>query len=111
MYYIIYGLLYLISLLPFWVIYLISDVAYGIIYYIVRYRRRVVDNNLALAFPEKTVAERQKIAKQFYKNFTDNFIETIKLLSISKKNSTSVLLPITMLLTTCMPLAKPYRYI
>lgn len=85
MYYIIYGLLYLISLLPFWVIYLISDVAYGIIYYIVRYRRGVVDNNLALAFPEKTVAERQKIAKQFYKNFTDNFIETIKLLSISKK--------------------------
>jgi KDO2-lipid IV(A) lauroyltransferase len=45
----------------------------------------VVDSNLAIAFPEKSIDERKKIAKQFYKNFTDNFIETIKLLSISKK--------------------------
>jgi KDO2-lipid IV(A) lauroyltransferase len=40
--------------------------------------------NLALAFPEKTLEERKTIAKKFYRNFTDNFIEAIKLLSISK---------------------------
>lgn len=42
-------------------------------------------DNLAIAFPEKTEAERKKIAKEFYGRLIDNFIETIKLLSISKK--------------------------
>jgi len=85
MYYIVFGFLYVLSLLPFRVIYIISDFFYALIYYVIKYRRKVVDNNLAIAFPEKSVDERKKIAKQFYKNFTDNFIESIKLLSISKK--------------------------
>ncbi len=85
MYYIVYGFLYVLSLLPFRVIYLISDFFYVLIYYVIKYRRGVVDSNLAIAFPKKSIDERKKIAKQFYKNFTDNFIETIKLLSISKK--------------------------
>ncbi len=85
MYYIIYGILYAISLLPFWAIYLISDFIFLLTYYVIKYRRKVVDYNLAIAFPEKTVAERKKIARKFYRNFTDNFIESIKLLSISKK--------------------------
>ncbi len=41
--------------------------------------------NLTLAFPGKNYSEKKAIAKKFYKNFTENFIETIKLLSISKK--------------------------
>ena len=49
------------------------------------YRKEVVMSNIALAFPEKSLAERKLIAKKFYKNFIDNFIEIIKLLSISKK--------------------------
>lgn len=85
MYYIIYGLLYAFSLLPFRVMYVISDFFYILVYYVIKYRRKVVDNNLAIAFPQKTAGERKKIARQFYKNFTDNFIESIKLLSISKK--------------------------
>lgn len=40
-------------------------------------------NNLLIAFPDKTEAERKKIAKKFYRNFTDNFIEVIKLVSAS----------------------------
>ncbi len=40
-------------------------------------------DNLLQAFPEKTDEERKKIAKQFYVNFTDNFIEVIKLVSAS----------------------------
>ena len=42
-------------------------------------------NNLAIAFPEKNIEERKQIAKRFYKNLIDSFIETIKLLSISKQ--------------------------
>ncbi len=85
MYYLVYGLLYLISLLPFFILYRISDFAYFIVYYIMGYRKSVVMNNLDIAFPEKTKKEKIRIAKTFYKNFTDTFIETIKLLSISKK--------------------------
>ena len=43
-------------------------------------------NNLAIAFPEKTLEERKKIAREFYLNFTDTFIESLKMISISKKN-------------------------
>jgi len=42
-------------------------------------------NNLKIAFPEKSEAERKQIARKFYKNFVDNFIEVIKLISISKE--------------------------
>ncbi len=83
MYYIVYGLLYLLSLLPWKVLYFISDAVYGLLYYIIGYRREVVMNNLLIAFPEKTEAERLRIAKDFYHNFLDTFIETIKMLSVS----------------------------
>ena len=85
MFYLLYGFLYLVSLLPFWILYGISYFAYILIYYCTGYRKHVVLSNIALAFPEKTLAERKLIAKKFYKNFTDSFIEIVKLLSISKK--------------------------
>ncbi len=81
MYYIVYGLLYLVSLLPMRILYFLSDGIRFILYHIVRYRKEVVMNNLLIAFPEKTAAERIRIAKKFYRNFTDSFIEVIKLLS------------------------------
>jgi Kdo2-lipid IVA lauroyltransferase/acyltransferase len=85
MYQIVFGLLYLFSMLPFRVLYIFSDGIAFIVYYIIRYRRDVVANNLLIAFPEKTEAERKKIEKEFYKGFIDNFIETIKLFSMSAK--------------------------
>ncbi|HSN60607.1 MAG TPA: lysophospholipid acyltransferase family protein [Ferruginibacter sp.] len=85
MYYLLYALLYIISLLPFFILYGISDFIYFIIYHVTGYRKDVVFTNLDIAFPEKTAAEKILIAKQFYKNLIDTFIESIKLLSISKK--------------------------
>lgn len=85
MYYIIYGFLYLVSLLPFFILYRISDFAYFLIYYVIGYRKDVVMKNLSIAFPEKSIEEKTRIAKKFYKNLTDTFIETIKLFSISKR--------------------------
>jgi len=81
MYYLVYGVVYGMSLLPMWLLYAFSDGVAFLLYAVIRYRRGVVLSNLATAFPEKTDAERLKIAKRFYRNFTDNFIETIKLLS------------------------------
>jgi len=81
MYYLFYGFLYLVSLLPMRILYFISDAIYGLIYYILGYRKKVVMSNLAIAFPDKTEGERERIAKKFYHNFIDSFIEVIKLVS------------------------------
>ncbi|MES1215943.1 MAG: lipid A biosynthesis acyltransferase [Bacteroidota bacterium] len=86
MYYIIYGALYLLSLLPFTILYFFSDVIYGFVYYILKYRRGIVASNLKIAFPEKSDAELNKIAKRFYHNLIDTFIETLKLLSVSQRS-------------------------
>ncbi len=85
MYYLLYGLLYLISLLPFFILYAISDFLFFILYYCIGYRKKIVADNIDIAFPGKTTEEKIKIAKQFYRNLIDNFIETIKFLSISEK--------------------------
>lgn len=85
MYYIVYGFLYLVSLLPLRVLYLISDAVYGLIFYVLKYRRDVVMNNLLIVFPEKTEKERRQIAKKFYHNLIDTFIETIKMISVSQQ--------------------------
>src|SRR6186713_1869637 len=81
MYSIVYGLLYLVSLLPLRVLYLFSDFAYFIIYYVAGYRKKGVLKNLSIAFQKKTESKKKQIEKEFYRNFTDNFIETIKLIS------------------------------
>ena len=85
MYYIVYLLLYLVSLLPFFILYLISDLIAFLLYHVIRYRKTVVMSNLAIAFPDKSTEERIKIAKRFYQYFTDTFIESLKFISISKK--------------------------
>jgi len=86
MYYLAFGLLYVISLLPFFILYRISDLAFVLLYYILGYRKGIVMDNLRQSFPDKPPAELKIIARKFYRNFTDNWIETIKLLSISKKS-------------------------
>jgi KDO2-lipid IV(A) lauroyltransferase len=83
MYYIVYGMLYAVSILPLRALYLLSDFAYFFLYYVFGYRKKVVMGNLLRAFPEKTERERILIAKKFYRNLTDNFMELIKLVSAS----------------------------
>lgn len=85
MYYILYGFLYLLSLLPFFILYRLSDFVYFLLYYVFGYRKAIVMNNLSIAFPEKTEAEKKAIARQFYKNLVDTFIESIKMISMSGK--------------------------
>jgi len=85
MYFIIYSLLYLVSLLPWRVLYIFSDGVAFLLKHVIKYRVNVVNQNLAIAFPHKTEKERKQIATRFYQQFTDSFIETIKLLSISDK--------------------------
>lgn len=81
----IYPIFYLLSLLPFWILYILAGFAYLIVYKLIGYRTRVVRNNLRTSFPEKSQEELKKIEKQFYHWLCDYFFETLKLLSISKK--------------------------
>ncbi|WP_256010546.1 lysophospholipid acyltransferase family protein [Desertivirga xinjiangensis] len=78
--------IYLISYLPFPILYLVSDFFYYIIYYIVKYRRHVVEPNLRNSFPEKTEAELKVIEKKFYRFLCDNILESFKMLTISRNS-------------------------
>lgn len=84
-YNLLYGFVWLISLLPLGVLYLLSDFIFFLTYHVVKYRRKVVYDNLHSALPERTEEELRKIEKDFYHFFADYIVETIKLCSISKK--------------------------
>ena len=81
-----YFLIIPISLLPFSIIYIISDLVYVIIYYLITYRKNIVVNNLQNAFPKKSKQEIEKITKSFYKHFSDLVLEIIKGFTISAKH-------------------------
>jgi Kdo2-lipid IVA lauroyltransferase/acyltransferase len=76
----------LLSRIPFSVLYLFSDFLFVISYYVVGYRRKLVQKQLKNAFPEKTATELKAIEKQFYKNLCDYAVEMLKLLTISKED-------------------------
>ena len=81
-----YPFLWGVSKLPFRLLYLLSDGLFFLIYTVVRYRRKVVRENLALVFPEKSLQERQRIARAFYAHMCDMFLEMIKTLNISEED-------------------------
>ena len=85
LYYIVLSLLFVLNKLPYCVLYLISDIMYFLVYYLVRYRRKVVRDNLVKSFPEKSLKEIKKIERKFYSSLCDYFFETIKLYGLSEK--------------------------
>lgn len=84
-YYIVYAIWYAISLLPLGALYLLSDGLYYLVYYIARYRRPLVRRNLTNSFPDKKEEEIVSIEKDFYAWFCDYVVESVKLLSMSRK--------------------------
>jgi KDO2-lipid IV(A) lauroyltransferase len=86
LFWISYGLFYLISLLPFSVLYFLSDGLYYLLYTVIGYRKQVVRDNLRRSFPTKTEQERLVIEKTYFRFLADNLIESLKSLSMSKKS-------------------------
>ena len=84
-YKITYGALYVFSLLPLRVLYVFSDVAFFIIYYLTRYRKKVVRKNLRNSFPGMSEKEMLSIERRFFRWFCDYVFETLKLPSISRE--------------------------
>jgi len=74
-----------ISLLPFFILYRISDLLYLLMFTIFSYRKKVVFKNLKNSFPDKSKKEIKKIAKLFYRHFTDIILESVKNFSINER--------------------------
>ena len=78
-------LLKILSRLPFWALYRLSDFIYFVGFHIIRYRRNVVWTNLKQSFPGKKEVELRQIQKHFYRNLCDYVVETLKLLTITQE--------------------------
>lgn len=74
-----------IAYIPTRILYVISDLFYPLVYYVLRYRKKTVRRNLEKVFAQKPVKEIRRIEKRYYHHFCDCFVETIKLLHISDK--------------------------
>ena len=69
-----------LSIHPYWLLYLKSDVYFFLVYHLLRYRRKVVRQNLVRSFPDKDEKEIKRIERRFYQNLCDMFVETPKML-------------------------------
>lgn len=81
---ILYGVVAIVSLLPFKVLYILSDFVYVLLYHVVRYRRKVVRTNLQNAFPDYSDDKLLVIERAYYRHMCDLFVETYKMLSMSE---------------------------
>jgi len=79
-----YPLIWVVSKLSFRLLYIVSDLVFYFIYYVLRYRRKTIYNNLKMVFPDKTKKEIKEISKNSVRNSTDTFVESFKSLSISE---------------------------
>lgn len=83
LYAIVYSWAKVHALLPMRILYILSDILYFLIYYVIGYRIKVVRKNLSDSFPEKTDIELRRLERRFYHHFADYIVETIKLAHIS----------------------------
>jgi len=84
-YLLVYPILWLISILPFPLLYAFSDGVYILIYHIIGYRKKTVRENLALTLPHLSKKERLDIEKKSFHHLCDMFLEKIKTMSISEE--------------------------
>lgn len=82
-YILVYSGMWLLALFPFRALHFLSDITYLFVYYIMRYRRKVVATNLANSFPDKSTDWRKKIEHHFYRYLCDDMFEAIKLMHMS----------------------------
>jgi len=83
-YILIYPILWLVSMLPFRLLYGLSDILCFWLYRVFGYRKSIVKGNLRLVFPDKSEKEISDITKKFYSHFCDIILEAIKSLTIKE---------------------------
>ncbi len=80
-----YPFIWLISILPFPMLYAFSDFVCFLVYRVFGYRKKVVRNNLAMTLPHLSEKERLQIEKKFYSHMCDMFLEMMKTMGMSQK--------------------------
>lgn len=85
-YALVYVTLWCVSLLPLRLLYVMSDILSWLLHDVIRYRRRVVHENLVSSFPEKNDDEIATIERRYYSFLTDYMFETVKMLTMSRKS-------------------------
>lgn len=85
-FWIFYPLLWLLSVLPFRALYVVSDICFFIVYTLIGYRKKAVRFNLKTAFPKKNTEELKIIERRFYHHLCDMFLEMIKSMNIKKED-------------------------
>lgn len=85
-YWLTYAGMWLLALLPFRAIYVLSDGLYLLMRHLAHYRRRVIRSNLKNSFPEKCEAELREIEREFYHYICDYMLEEIKMMRMSFKD-------------------------
>ena len=80
-----YILILPLSLLPYPLLYLLSDIFFLIMYRVIGYRKEVVFANLRNSFPNKSNQELKKIMSDFYRHLCDIIMESVKGFTISEK--------------------------
>lgn len=81
----LYPIIWLISKLPFPILYIFSDFVCFWVYHVFGYRKNIVRQNLTLALPHLSEKERKIIEKKSYSHLCDMFLEMIKTMSLSEK--------------------------
>lgn len=72
-------------MLPFPILYLLSDFIYLIVYYVIGYRKKIVRENIAMTLPNLSIEEQLIIEKKSFRHLCDIFLEMIKTMTISQK--------------------------
>lgn len=72
-----YCLIMPLAWLPLWVLYILSDLLYPMVYYVVRYRRKVTRTNLTKSFPTKSEKDIMAIEKAYYRHICDLLAEGV----------------------------------
>lgn len=85
LYYITYGALWLLTLLPLRILYVFSSINAFFLHYVIRYRHSTMKHNLTQSFPDKSPKEIRRIMRQNYVYLCDVGMESLKLMNISPK--------------------------
>lgn len=84
-FYIIKGWVNFLSVHPFWLLYLKSDIYYFLVYHVAHYRRKVVRKNLLNSFPDKDLKDVKATERRFYHNLCDLFVEAPKMMRMGSE--------------------------
>ena len=74
-----------VAVMPYWVkYYVIENLLFVLLFYCLRYRRRVVTENLRGSFPEKSEAELRTIRRRFYRTLAEVVVDTVNMAHMTR---------------------------